>query len=77
MVPFSFPQPRLKSLVMNKYISSSATVGVWAWGLELDVFILSCFPYFNLGSCLSFVSFVFFCVLKKGSSVTLEKHKND
>jgi hypothetical protein len=49
MVPFSFPQPLLKSRVMNKYISSSATVGVWApgaWSLELDVFILSCFPAF-------------------------------
>jgi hypothetical protein len=34
---------------MNKYKSSSATVGVWtpgAWGLESDVFILSCFPAF-------------------------------
>jgi hypothetical protein len=34
---------------MNKYISSSATVGVWApgaWCLELDVFILSRFPAF-------------------------------
>jgi hypothetical protein len=49
MVPFSFPQPLLKSRVMNKYISSSATLGVWvpwAWGWELDVFILSCFPAF-------------------------------
>jgi hypothetical protein len=34
---------------MNKYTSPSATVGVWttgAWGWELDVFILSCFPAF-------------------------------
>ena len=49
MVPFSFPQPLLKSRVMNKYTSSSATVGVWttgAWGLELDVLILSCLPAF-------------------------------
>ena len=49
MVPFSFPRPLLKSRVMNKYISSSATVGVWApgpWGWELDVFILSCVPAF-------------------------------
>jgi hypothetical protein len=49
MVPFSFPQTLLKSRVMEKYTSSSATVGVWvlgAWGLELDVFILSCFPAF-------------------------------
>jgi hypothetical protein len=49
MVPFSFSQTLLKSRVMNKYRSSSATVGVWApgvWSLELDVFILSCFPAF-------------------------------
>jgi len=49
MVPFSFPQPLLKSRVMNKYTSSSATVGVWApgaWGLESDVFTLSCLPAF-------------------------------
>jgi hypothetical protein len=49
MVPFSFRQPRLKSRVMNEYISSSATVGVWAlgaWGLELDVFIRPGFPAF-------------------------------
>ena len=49
MVLFSFPQPLLKSRVMNKYTSSSATVGVWttgAWGLELDVLILSCLPAF-------------------------------
>jgi hypothetical protein len=32
MVPFSFPEPLLKSRVMNEYISSSATVGVWALG---------------------------------------------
>jgi hypothetical protein len=34
---------------MNKYKLSSATVGVWTpgtWGLESDVFILSCLPAF-------------------------------
>src|ERR1700721_264009 len=49
MVPFSFHQALLKSRVMNKYISSSATVGVrtpGALGLESDVFTLSCFPVF-------------------------------
>jgi len=49
MVPFSFHQPLLKSRVMNKYISSSAKVGVrtpGALGLESDVFTLSCFPAF-------------------------------
>ena len=49
MVPFSFKPELSYSRVMNKYTSSSATVGVWTlgtWGLELDVFILSCFPAF-------------------------------
>jgi hypothetical protein len=58
---------------MNKYISSSATVGVWApgaWSLELDVFILSCFPAFLiLISVPVFPSFP--SVFKGGSSVTL------
>jgi hypothetical protein len=49
MVPFSFNHPLLKSRVMNKYKSSSATVGVWtsgAWGLESDVFTIFCLPAF-------------------------------
>jgi hypothetical protein len=42
-------RPSRWSQVMNKYKSSSATVGVWtlgAWGLESDVFTLSCLPAF-------------------------------
>ena len=51
MVPFSYFQVLLKSRVMKErsWPSSPATVGVWApgaWGLELDVLILSCFPAF-------------------------------
>ena len=47
--PVFFHQALLKSRVMNKYKSSFATVGVWApgaWGLESDVFTLSCLPAF-------------------------------
>ena len=49
MVPFSLLEVLLKSRVMNKYKSLSATVGVQipgAWGLESDVFTLSCLPAF-------------------------------
>ena len=49
MVPFSLPELLLKSRVMNKYKSLSATVGVQlpgALGLESDVFTLSCLPAF-------------------------------
>jgi hypothetical protein len=73
MVPFSWNEAMLKSRVMNKYTSSSATVGVWipgAWGLELDVFILSCFPAFLILIPVPvFPSFP--SVFKGGSSVTL------
>jgi hypothetical protein len=42
MVPFSFPQPLLKSRVMNKH---SSTIEVWTsgvWRLQLGTFAHSC-----------------------------------
>jgi hypothetical protein len=79
MVPFSFPQPLLKSRVMQKYLTGALDDGInglldnWVQrhaGLELGAFALSCLPYFNPGS--SFLSFL--C----GQSAFLpKKHKND
>ena len=46
MVPFSFPQPLLKSRVMKKH---SSTIEVWTpevWSLKLGAFTLSCLPAF-------------------------------
>ena len=46
MVPFSFPQPLLKSRVMNKH---SSTIEVWTsgvWRLQLGAYAHSCLPAF-------------------------------
>jgi hypothetical protein len=46
MVPFSFPQPLLKSRVMNKH---SSTIEVWmpgVWRLKLGAYAHSCLPAF-------------------------------
>ena len=46
MVPFSFPQPLLKSRVTKKHFS---TIEVWTpgvWRLKLGAFALSCLPAF-------------------------------
>ena len=46
MVPFSFPQPLLRSRVMKKH---SSTIEVWTpggWCLKLGAFALSCLPAF-------------------------------
>ena len=46
MVPFSFPQPPLKSRVMKKYSSTIEVSTPGVWRLKLGAFAHSCLPAF-------------------------------
>ena len=50
MVPFSFPQPLLKSWVMGKIFFDDRSMEAGSLALEIGCpFLSSCFPHFNLG----------------------------